>query len=145
MKKDNLEIIVGIFVLSGLLCMGYISIKLGQIDFFKKDYYPLKATFSSVAGLKPDNDVEIAGVKIGKVKDIKLDNYQALVTMLIDKKVKISEDAIAAIRSKGILGERYIEILPGASNNILKAGDLIFDTEPSFDLLTAIKKIALEK
>ncbi len=145
MKKLDTEIVVGIFVFVGLICMAYTSIKLGKVEFFDTDYYPIRATFTSVAGLKTDTDVEISGVKVGKVKDIYLKDYQAVVTMLIRKDTKIQDDAIASIRTKGILGERYIEIVPGGSDVILKPDDALFDTEPSFDLLSVIKKWVIEK
>lgn len=143
MKKTSIEIIVGIFVMLGLISMAYISINLGRVEFFKSDYYPIKAKFTSVTGLKTDTTVEISGVKIGKVEDIKLEDYQAVVTMLIKNNVKIQDDALASIRSKGILGEKYISIFPGVSGVFLESGDTLFDTEPSFDLLSIIKKFAL--
>lgn len=145
MKKNNIEITVGIFIFVGLVCMAYTSIKLGQIEFFNADYYPIKAHFTTVAGLKTDTDIEIAGVKVGKVKDIHLQDYQAIVTMLIKKDIKIQNDTIASIRTKGILGEKYIEILPGGSDVILKPGDVILDTEPPFDLLSVIKDLVVKE
>lgn len=145
MKKVDIEITVGIFIFVGLVCMAYTSIKLGQIEFFNADYYPIKAHFTTVAGLKTDTDIEIAGVKVGKVKDIHLQDYQAIVTMLIKKDIKIQNDAIASIRTKGILGEKYIEILAGGSDAILKPGDIIVDTEPPFDLLSVIKDLVVKE
>ena len=144
MKKIDIEIIVGIFIFLGLVCMAYVSIKLGQVEFLDTDYYPVKATFTSVTGLKRDTHIEISGVKVGKVKDIRLKDYQAVVTMLIKKDIKIQDDAIASIRTKGILGEQYIEILPGGSDIILEPGDTLFDTEPTFDLLSVIKKFTIK-
>jgi len=143
MKKFDVEIIVGLFVCLGLLCMAYTSIKLGQVDFFDTGYYSVQASFSSVTGLKKDTNIEISGVKVGKVKNIELKNYEALVTMLIDKDIEIQDDAIASIHTKGILGEQYIEILPGGSDIILKPGEAIFDTEPPFDLLSALKNFVI--
>lgn len=140
MKKIDTEIAVGIFVFLGLISMIYTSVKLGQIGIFNTDYYPIEATFTSVTGLKSDTDIEIAGVRIGKIKDIRLEDYQAVVTMLIKKDIEIQDDAIASVRTKGILGERYIEISPGGSDNLLQPGNVLFDTEPSFDLLSIIKK-----
>jgi len=144
MKRFDTEIIVGLFVFIGLLCMGYTSIKLGQVDFFDTSYYPIQADFTSATGLKKDTNIEISGVKVGKVKEIRLENYEAAVTMLIKKDIEIQDDAIASIRTKGILGEQYIEILPGASDVILKPGDNLFDTEPPFDLLSVIKKLVID-
>jgi phospholipid/cholesterol/gamma-HCH transport system substrate-binding protein len=144
MKKIDIEMIVGIFILLGLVCMTYISVKLGQVEFLDTDYYPIKATFTSATGLKIDTNIEISGVKVGKVKDIHLKDYQAVVTMLIKKDIKIQDDAIASIRTKGILGEQYIEILPGGSDVILEPGDTLFDTEPTFDLLSVIRKFTIK-
>ena len=143
MKESHIEIIVGLFVTLGLACMAYISINLGQVDFFDTGYYPIQASFSSATGLKEDTNIEISGVKIGKVKSIELKNYEAVVTMLINRDVKIQDDAIASVRTKGILGEQYIEILPGGSDVVLGPGDSLFDTEPPFDLMSALKKFVV--
>ena len=144
MKKLDIEIIVGLFVCIGLLCMAYVSIKLGQVEFFNTRYYPIKASFSSVSGLKKDTIIEISGVQIGKVENIKLENYEAVVTMLIDKNVEVQDDAIASIKTKGVLGQQYIEIQPGGSDVILEPGEALFDTEPPFDLLSALKSFVLD-
>ena len=145
MKKNNIEIIVGLFIFVGILCMAYTSIKLGKVEFFNNDYYPVKASFTSVSGLKENTDVEISGVKIGTVKDVELKDYQAIVTMLIKKDIKIQDDAIASIKTNGLLGEKYIEILPGGSSNMIGPNGIILDTEPPFDLITAIKKFAFDE
>lgn len=143
MKESHIQIIVGLFVSLGLACMAYISINLGQVDFFDSGYYPIKATFSSATGLKKDTNIEIAGVKVGKIKSVELINYEAVVTMLISHGVKIQDDAIASVRTKGILGEQYIEILPGGSEVVLGPGDALFDTEPPFDLMSALKNFVV--
>ena len=143
MKKFDVEIIVGIFVALGLACMAYISINLGQVDLFESQYYPLRANFTTVTGLKKDTSVEISGVKVGKIKNIELKDYQAAVTMLIKNDVEIQDDAIASIRTKGILGEQYVEILPGASDVVLGPNEAIFDTEPPFDLLSILKDFVI--
>ncbi len=143
MKKTTVEIIVGIFILAGLGCMAYTSVKLGKVDFFHNDYYQLKASFTSVSGLKTDTYVQISGVTVGKVKDIQLDQYQAVITLLIKNGIQVQDDAIASVRTNGILGEKFIEIIPGGSDVILKPGESIFDTEPPFDLTTAIKNFAV--
>lgn len=144
MKKFDIEIMVGLFIFFGLLCMAYTSVKLGQIDFMNTDYYPIEANFTSVTGLKTDTPIEISGVKVGKVKDIRLENYNAIVTMLIKKDIELQDDAIASIRTKGILGEQYIEILPGGSDVILAPGDEMLDTEPPFDLLSVLKNLVID-
>ncbi len=143
MKKLDLEIIVGLFISIGLVCMAYTSIKLGQVDFFNNDYYSIQASFTSVTGLKTDTAVEIAGVNVGKVKSIVLEDYQALVTILIKNGIEIQDDAIASIQTKGILGEQYIAILPGASDINLQPGEIMLDTEPPFNLLSVIKNLVI--
>ena len=144
MKKTNVEIIVGLFLCVGLLCMTYISVKLGNVNFFNNDYYPLQASFSSVAGLKKDTSVEISGVQVGRVKSIHLEDYQAIVNLLIRNGIEVQDDAIASIRTKGILGDQYIEILPGASDTVLESGEIIMDTEPPFDLLSILKNFVVD-
>lgn len=145
MKKWDTEIIVGLFMCLGLLSMAYTSVKLGQVDFFHNNYYPLKASFTSASGLKTDTDVEMSGVNIGKVESIGLEDYQAIVTMLIQNDIKIQDDAIASIKTNGILGEKFIEISPGSSEIILKSGEMIIDTEPPFDLLYIIKNMVIDE
>ena len=144
MKKSTIEIIVGLSICVGLLCMGYISVKLGNVTLFNKDYYSLQASFTSVAGLRKDTHVEISGVQVGKVDSIFLEDYQAVVNLSIKKGIEIQDDAIASIKTKGILGDQYIEILPGASDEILNPGELIMDTEPPFDLLSILKNFVID-
>lgn len=134
MKKFNVEIVVGIFVFFGLLCLAYISIKLGNISLIGNHYYPVKAVFSTVKGLRKDTVVEISGVEVGKVKNIELVDYEAVVTLRIQDDIRLQDDAIASIRTKGLLGEKYIEITPGGSDNLLQSGDMLRETEPPIDL-----------
>ncbi|MFQ5963722.1 MAG: outer membrane lipid asymmetry maintenance protein MlaD [Candidatus Scalinduaceae bacterium] len=134
MKKLDVEIVVGIFIFFGLLFLAYISINLGNVNLFSKDYYTVKAVFSSVKGLKKDTAVEIAGVQIGKVNDIRLENYEAVITLRIRDNIELQEDAIASIRTKGLLGEKYVEIMPGGSDILIQPGGIIFETEPPIDL-----------
>ena len=144
-KKWDIEIIVGSFMCLGLLSMAYTSAKLGRVDFFTNNYYPLKASFTSVTGLKKDTTVEISGVAVGKVESIDLKDYQAIVTMRIEKDIKVQDDAIASIKTNGLLGEQFIQISPGSSETVLKPGDTILDTEPPFDLLYVIKNMVIDE
>ncbi len=136
MRKVGIEIVVGIFIVIGLLCLAYISIKLGKVNLLGSKYYSVKAVFSSVKGLKKYTAVEIAGVEVGKVDDIELDteNYEAVITLLIRDDVELQEDAIASIRTKGLLGEKYVEITPGGSDELVPPGGTIIETEPPIDL-----------
>ena len=134
MKKFDVEIAVGIFVFFGILCLGYISLRLGKINLIGNHYYPVNAVFSTVKGLKKDTVVEISGVEVGKVDDIKLVNYEAVVTIKIRDDIKLQEDAIASIRTKGLLGEKYVEITPGGSDTLIKPGGSLHETEPPIDI-----------
>ncbi|MCF6147126.1 MAG: outer membrane lipid asymmetry maintenance protein MlaD [Candidatus Kuenenia sp.] len=134
MKKFDVEIAVGIFIFCGILCMGYISVKLGRINFFSDNYYQINAVFSSVKGLKKHTAVEIAGVEVGKVDAIALKDYEAIVILEIRNDIKLQEDAIASIRTKGLLGEKYVEITPGGSDQIIEPGGYLIETEPPLDL-----------
>ncbi|MBM4053299.1 MAG: outer membrane lipid asymmetry maintenance protein MlaD [Planctomycetes bacterium] len=134
MRKFDVEIAVGIFIFCGILCMGYISVKLGRLNFLSDNYYQVKAVFSSVKGLKKDTIVEIAGVEVGKVDDIALEDYEAVVTLEIRKDIALQEDAIASIRTKGLLGEKYVEITPGGSDQLIEPGGFLIETEPPLDL-----------
>lgn len=134
MKKFDTEIAVGIFVFIGIVCLGYISVNLGKINLWGDRYYQVKAVFSSVKGLKKNTVVEISGVEVGKVKDIKLIDYRAEVELLIRDNIKLQEDAIASIRTKGLLGEKYVEITPGGSDELVGPGGSLHETEPPLDL-----------
>jgi phospholipid/cholesterol/gamma-HCH transport system substrate-binding protein len=145
MRRAGVEIAVGIFIIVGLLCLAYISIKLGNVNLSGKNYYPVKAIFSTVKGLKDNTVVEISGVEIGKVDSIRLDNYEAVTTLLIRKGIKLQEDAIASIRTKGLLGEKYVEITPGGSDTMIPPDGTIFETEPPIDLEKLIGNIVFGK
>ncbi len=134
MRRVGVEIAVGIFIIVGLVCLAYISIKLGKVSLSGQNYYPVKAIFSTVKGLRNDTVVEISGVEVGKVDSIRLDNYEAVTTLLIRKDIKLQEDAIASIRTKGLLGEKYVEITPGGSDIMIPPDGTIFETEPPIDL-----------
>lgn len=134
MKKFDVEIAVGIFVFFGILCLAYISIKFGKINLIGDHYYPVNAAFSTVKGLKKDTVVEISGVEVGKVDSIKLVNYEAIVKLLIRNDIELQEDAIASIRTKGLMGEKYVEITPGGSDILIESGGSLYQTEPPMDL-----------
>lgn len=137
MKKAGIETIVGIFVVVGILCLAYLSIKLGKMELLGGNYYELSAGFSSVSGLKAGASVEIAGVEIGRVDRIELDpsrGYMATVFMRIKTGVKLTDDSIASIRTRGIIGDKFVLIKPGGSEKLLADGGKIRETESAVDL-----------
>ncbi len=142
MKKNiAVEVSVGLFIILGILSLAYLSIKLGKMEVIGHKGTTIYAEFSSVGGLRKGAPVEIAGVEVGKVKDITLNqDYQAVVKMLIKPGIKIQDDAIAAIKTKGLIGEKFVEITPGASDIILKSGDRLRNTQPPFSFEDAIAR-----
>jgi phospholipid/cholesterol/gamma-HCH transport system substrate-binding protein len=145
MKKLDLELTVGIFILAGILSLGYLSVKLGKMEVFGNKGYDLHAVFSNSGGLKPGSGIVIAGVDVGRVKSIQLQDYQAQVVMNLPWEVKIQEDAIASIKTKGLIGEKYIEITPGGSEKAIEPGGKIRDTQPSVDLEELLSKYVFGK
>jgi phospholipid/cholesterol/gamma-HCH transport system substrate-binding protein len=145
MKKFNIETGVGIFIVAGLLSLGYLSINLGGMDLFGSEQYKVKASFANVSGLKAGATVEIAGVTVGKVERIDLEDYEALVQMMIDPEVKLQEDVIASIRTQGIIGDKYIKIKAGGADEYLEEDGEIIETESALELEELISKYIFEK
>jgi phospholipid/cholesterol/gamma-HCH transport system substrate-binding protein len=145
MKKFDIELMVGLFIIAGVICLGYLSIKLGKMEILGGKGYDLQATFSNSGGLKVGSGIIIAGVDIGHVKSITLENYQANVVMNLPSDVKIQEDAIASIRTKGLIGEKYVDISPGGSDKILPPGGKIRETQPAVDMVELISKYVFGK
>jgi phospholipid/cholesterol/gamma-HCH transport system substrate-binding protein len=132
MQRFNREIAVGLFVVLGFLALAYLSIKLGDIQ-VGGNTYTLTAVFPTVAGLKPAAAVEVAGVAIGRVEDISLQDFEALVTIRIDDSVRLPDDAIASIRTRGLIGEKFIRITPGGSERLIPPGGRIREIESPLD------------
>jgi phospholipid/cholesterol/gamma-HCH transport system substrate-binding protein len=146
MRKIDLELSVGIFMLIGVVALAYLSVRLGRLEIIGGGRtYTLYAEFANTGGLKQGASVEIAGVEIGKVRKIKLDNYQALVEFTVTKDVEIQDDAIASVKTKGLIGEKYIGISPGGSDRILKNGGRIRETESAVDIEQLISKYIFGK
>ena len=126
---------VGLFVLVGLIILGYMSFRVGEYGFGLKKGYPVNVVFDNVAGLEKDASVQIAGVEVGRVEKIRLTDGKALVTMRIIPDVKLARDVTASIKTHGILGEKYIEIVPGTKGEaFLKEGERITRVEGQADI-----------
>ncbi len=133
---------VGIFVLIGLICLGYLTVKLGKMEILGSNTYSVEAQFSSVQGLRNGANVEISGVQVGRVSAIELDTetYTAKISMKINNTVALSEDTMAAIKTSGLIGDKFVELTPGGSDELLAEGAYITDTEPPVDLIALISK-----
>ncbi len=143
MNMVKLEMMVGTFMLIGILCLGYVSIKLGKMEIGGGDSYSVIATFDSVSGLKPGARVEVAGVEVGKVDRIALDaksGDRALAYLKIKSGVKITDDVIASVRTSGIIGDKFIMLRPGGSDKMLKNNDKIRETESAIDIEELVSK-----
>lgn len=134
MDRRGLELGVGVFLVVGVLCLAYLSFKLGDVHLWGDTGYEVTATFSNVAGLKDKAPVTMAGVMIGEVKDIQLKDGQALVTLRIRNGIQLEEDVIAGIKTLGIIGDKYVSISPGSSEEFIRPGGRIRDTQPPLDL-----------
>ncbi len=141
-----MELIVGLFMVAGFLAFGYLSLQMGEFSIFNLGKnYSIMARFDNVSGLKAGASIEIAGVNVGKVSDISLGEHDlAKITMLINQGIGISTDAIASIRTQGLIGDKYIKITQGADEEMLKEGDEIFDTESAIDFEALVSKYIFE-
>ncbi len=145
MKRFDTELAVGLFVIAGIVCLGYLSIRLGKMEVFGGGGYDLYAVFSNVGQLKVGAPVEIAGVEVGRVKEVALSDYQARVVMNLQRAVKIQDDAIASIKTEGLIGEKYVEITPGSDERLVAPGGRIRETQPAVDLSDLLSKYVFGK
>jgi phospholipid/cholesterol/gamma-HCH transport system substrate-binding protein len=134
MKRTNLELTVGVFVLLGLACLAYLAINLGKMEIYGEGYQ-IFAIFDNVSGLKSGATVEIAGVEVGQVNSIQLTPLcQARVGLRIHQGIKVHDDAIASVRTKGIIGDKFVKLSPGSSEKLIPVGGKIINTESGIDL-----------
>jgi phospholipid/cholesterol/gamma-HCH transport system substrate-binding protein len=145
MERTRVNIAVGLFMLIGIVALGYLSIQLGRVSFLGGGGYLLTVDFPSVGGLKAGSTVEIAGVEIGRVDAIGLDNYQARVVLRVQKGVQLQEDSIASIKTKGLIGEKYVRISPGGSDKIIQPGGKIREVEAPVDFEELLSKYIFGK
>ncbi|RMH61476.1 MAG: outer membrane lipid asymmetry maintenance protein MlaD [Zetaproteobacteria bacterium] len=133
--------VVGLFVLIGLACAGWMAARLGQVGGLGASGYELKAVFDDIGGVRVGSDVMMAGVVIGRVDDVRLDeDSKAIALLRIDDGVRISEDAFASVRTKGIIGDRYIRITQGVEDSYLADGDEIEETESALNIEDLVSK-----
>jgi phospholipid/cholesterol/gamma-HCH transport system substrate-binding protein len=144
MKKYTQETVVGIFVVVGLFAIAYMTVKLGNVGFVGENSYSLYAKFSTVTGLRVGNPVNMLGLEIGRVESFKMDqeNQVAVVELKINKGIKVYDDAIASIKTEGLIGDKFISIDAGGSGDLLKNGDTITDTESPTDIMDLVSKYA---
>lgn len=150
MKKYKQEVLVGVFVFVGIMCMAYMSIKLGNVKLFDDQFYTITAPFTKITGLKVNAPVNMYGVEVGYVSNISLDLEGkqtraipvAVVEMQIHKQYQIDDEATASIKTSGLIGDKFVDIALGMGVDALADGDVVFDTNPAIDLEDLIGKFA---
>jgi len=135
------QFIVGIFAILGIVALGILSISLGKIAILPTPGYTLFASFDNISGLKTGDQVQLAGVQIGKVAGIMLNSERARIALRVNQGVQIDADAIAAIKTSGIIGDKYVSIQLGPSDRILRDGSTIRQTQSAFVLEDAIGQL----
>ncbi|MCS6971635.1 MAG: outer membrane lipid asymmetry maintenance protein MlaD [Turneriella sp.] len=139
------EIYTGIFLVTGFTCFAWIALSLGGLRLLGDSRHVYYAEFQSVSGLKPGAIVEIAGVQVGNVTDLILKDNRARLVLRIEREVKLPVDSIAAIRTRGLIGEKFVRITPGSDSEIIPPGGEISDTESVVDLEEMIGKFIYDK
>jgi phospholipid/cholesterol/gamma-HCH transport system substrate-binding protein len=144
MKKYAMETTVGIFLVFGLLCIGYMTVKLGHVSFLSDNSYSLFARFTSVTGLRVGSSVHMLGIEVGRVERLTMDqkDQKAVVEIRIHEGIKVYDDAIAAIKTEGLIGDQYLSIDPGGSGAPLTPGGTITETQSAVDIADLIGKYA---
>lgn len=144
MKKNTLEMIVGLFMLAGLLAFGYLALQLGEVSFLSSSSkYVIKAEFDNVSGVKKGASVQIAGVVVGDVSAIELGKDElAVLSLRLDKEVKVPSDSIASVKSQGIIGDKYIQLSLGGAEEMLSGNAVLTETESAIDIESLISKFA---
>ena len=144
MQKYTMETTVGIFLVIGLLLIGYMTVNLGHISILGDDAYPLSARFTSVTGLRAGSSVFMLGIEVGRVERLTMDqeSQKEAVEMRIQNGMKIYDDAIASIKTEGLIGGMYLSIDPGGAGKLLAPGGTITETQPAVDIADIISKYA---
>jgi len=144
MKKYSKETVVGIFVVIGLLCITYMAVNLGNVGFIGENAYSLYGKFNTVTGLREGNPVNMLGLEVGRVQKFTMDqeNQQVVVEFKIDKGIEVFDDAIASIKTEGLIGDKFVAIDPGGGGDLLADGDTITDTNSPTDIMDLISKYA---
>jgi phospholipid/cholesterol/gamma-HCH transport system substrate-binding protein len=144
MQKYTMETTVGIFLVIGLLLIGFMTVNLGHVSLLGDNAYPLSARFTSVTGLRVGSPVYMLGIEVGKVGKLTMDqeSQKAAVEIRIQKGVKIYDDAIASIKTEGLIGDMYLSLDPGGAGKLLNPGGAITETQPAVDIVALISKYA---
>ncbi len=144
MKKYAMETTAGLFVVIGLVCIAYMTVKLGHVAFLGENTYPLYAKFTTVSGLRAGSPVNMLGIEVGRVEQITIDqkDQMAVVEMRIKEGIQVYGDGIASIKTEGLIGDKYLSLEPGGAGKLLGRGGTITETQPAVDIVDLIGKYA---
>ena len=144
MKKYAMETTVGIFLVFGLLLIGYMTVKLGHVSLLGDNTYSLFARFTTVNGLRAGSPVDMLGIEVGRVGRLTMDqkDQKAVVEIIIQKDIKVYDDAIVSIKTEGLIGDMFLSIDPGGTGKLLGPGETITETQPAVDIVDLIGKYA---
>ena len=144
MKKYTMETTVGVFLVFGLLAIGYMTVKLGHVSLFGDNAYSLFARFTTVSGLRTGSPVNMLGIEVGRVGRLTMDqkDQKAVVEIRIQKDIRVYADAIASIKTEGLIGDMFLSIDPGGSGKLLGPGETITETQGAVDIADLIAKYA---
>jgi len=144
MKKTNLELAVGVFVLLGIAAVAYLTIQLGSGSLIGGDTYLVEARFANAGGLNSGSSVMLSGVTVGRVEAVRMDpsDYSAIATLRISSQLQLPTDSMASIKTAGLIGDKYVSVSPGADETYLTPGTRIIMTESAVDLESLIGKMA---
>ena len=144
MKKYAMETTVGIFLVFGLLCIGYMTVKLGHVSLLGDNTYSLFARFTTVSGLRAGSPVDMLGIEVGRVGRLTMDqkDQKAVVEIKIQKDIKVYDDAIVSIKTEGLIGDMFLSIDPGGAGKLLGPGGTITETQPAVDIVDLLGKYA---
>ena len=144
MKQSKLELFVGVFVLLGIAAVVYLTIKLGAGSLVGGDTYVIEARFTNAGGLNAGSSVLVAGVPVGRVEDIRVDenDYSAIAKLRLVSGLRLPTDSMASIKTTGLIGDKFVALAPGADDTWLESGARITMTESAVDLESLIGKMA---
>ena len=144
MNQKRTEFAVGLFILVGILAILYLAVQIGSSRILGSDSMVVEARFSNIGGLNEGSNIMIAGVKVGVVGNIRLDTESlvAMVELKLKNDLVIYDDAIASIKTNGLIGDKYVSLDPGGGGFELEEGEPIVDTESALDIESLISRFA---
>jgi phospholipid/cholesterol/gamma-HCH transport system substrate-binding protein len=142
--KNGMEFIVGLFIIAGFAAFGYLALQLGEVSLFSSSKsYTITAQFDNIAGVKKGSSVQMAGVVVGQVTKIWLDeDAVANVALQIQKEVELSIDSMASVKSQGLIGDKFVSLSLGGDEELFIDGGILTDTESAVDIESLISKFA---